>query len=85
MLSKTLSDRLIACAETQNIPYQIEVMAGATGTDADSLALAPNGCAAGTLSIPLRYMHTPVEVIDLADVQSTVSLLERFAKEYGRV
>ena len=85
VLSKDLSDRLISAAEKAGIPWSPEVMTGTTGTDADALALAPNGCAAGTVSIPIRYMHTPVEVLDLADVKHTADLLVCFAKECDNV
>ena len=84
VLSSELSDRMTACAEHAQIPYQTEVMTGTTGTDADSLALSAGGTAAGTLSIPLRYMHTPVEVIDPDDVVQTAQLLAALAKECGR-
>lgn len=82
VLSRELSDALISAAEKADIPYQTEIMPGQTGTDADSLALVPGGCAAGTVSIPLRNMHTPAEVIDMQDVCETARLLAAFAKEY---
>ena len=85
VLSKVLSDRLTETAEKHKIPWTPEVMTGTTGTDADSLALAPGGCKVCTVSIPIRNMHTPVEVLDLADVVSTVRLLVEFAKEGGAV
>ena len=84
VLSRALSDALTAAAEHAEIPYQHEIMSGTTGTDADALALSPGGCAAGTVSIPLRYMHTPVEVIRISDVEQTALLLAAFAKECGR-
>ena len=84
VLSEALSDMLLDAAERAGIPYQTEVMPGTTGTDADTLALASGGCAAGTVSIPERYMHTPVEVIAVSDVDRTAALLTEFAKEYGR-
>ena len=84
VLSYEMSHDLTAAAERAKIPYQLEIMTGTTGTDADALALAPNGCAAATVSIPLRYMHTPVEVIMLDDVTKTAHLLAEYAKECGR-
>lgn len=83
-LDASLSDALIETAKRANIPYQLEIMPESTGTDADALALSPEGCAAGTVSVPLRYMHTPVEVIDITDVEQTAALLAAFAKECGR-
>lgn len=84
VLSAALSDALIDAAKHAEIPYQLEIMPESTGTDADSLALAPGGCEAGTVSIPLRYMHTPVEVIRICDVEQTAALLAAYAKECGR-
>lgn len=83
-LDMALSDALIETAKRAEIPYQLEIMPESTGTDADALALSPAGCAAGTVSIPLRYMHTPVEVIDTADVEQTAALLAAYAKECGK-
>ena len=84
VLSPAISAELESTAKDQNIPYQLEIMPGTTGTDADSLALAPGGCAAATVSVPLRYMHTPVEVIDISDVEQTAALLAAFAGRFGR-
>ena len=85
VLSPELSDALIHTAVNEEIPYQLEVMPHATGTDADALALAPNGCAAGTVSVPLRNMHTPVEVICLEDIEKTAQLLAKYAERCGNV
>lgn len=84
VLDASLSEALIACAEQAGIPYQIEVMPDGTGTDADDLALAPDGARAATVSIPQRYMHTPVEAISTTDVEMTASLLTAYAKECGK-
>jgi putative aminopeptidase FrvX len=66
-------------AEAEKIPYSIEVSRGHTNTDADAVYLSRHGVATGLVSIPLRYMHTPVEVVDLADVEAVVRLLVAFA------
>jgi endoglucanase len=50
----------------------------ATGTEANVMQLACGGVATALISVPLRYMHTPVEVIDLDDLQRTVQLLAAF-------
>lgn len=84
VLSPELSQALTETAVRCGIPYQIEVMPEGTGTDADHLALAPGGCAAGTVSIPIRYMHTPVETVSIADVYETARLLAEYAKECGK-
>ena len=72
-------DRIVACAEKQKIPYQLEAASRPTGTDARALQIAQSGVATGLLSIPLRYMHTPSEMVDLRDIEHTVDLLEAFA------
>ena len=84
VLDPALSDALTETAKELQIPFQTEVMPGSTGTDADALALAPGGAHAGTVSIPLRYMHTPVEVIDIQDVERTAQLLAAFAGRCGK-
>ena len=83
VLSAELSEALSETARAAGIPHQTEVMPGTTGTDADALALAPSGCAAGTVSVPLRYMHAPVEVIDITDVEQTAALLAAYAERCG--
>ncbi len=70
-LSRGLSNAVIEAAKRAKTPYQIEVMASRTGTNADQITLTRNGVATGTLSIPLRYMHTPAEVISLRDITYT--------------
>ncbi len=84
MLDQALSEALIGTAVRCGIPYQIEVMPEGTGTDADNLALAPDGCAAGTVSFPIRNMHTPVEIADMRDIEQTARLLAEYAKECGK-
>ncbi|MCQ2416308.1 MAG: M20/M25/M40 family metallo-hydrolase [Oscillospiraceae bacterium] len=84
MLSAELSDAMTETAKAAGIDFQVEVMPEGTGTDADALALAPGGCAAGTLSIPIRNMHTPVEVVQLSDVEQTAQLMAAYARRCGR-
>lgn len=67
-------------AEAEGIPFSIEVSRGHTNTDADAVYLSRVGVATGLVSIPLRYMHTPVEVVDLGDVEAVVRLLVAFAQ-----
>lgn len=73
-------ERIVECAEAAKIPYQIEADARPTGTDARAIQVSRSGVATGLLSIPLRYMHTPSEMVDLQDVENTVQLLVAFAK-----
>jgi endoglucanase len=73
-------DRIVECAEAAKIPYQLEAAARPTGTDARAIQVAGPGVATGLLSIPLRYMHTPSEMVDLEDIEHTVQLLVAFAR-----
>jgi len=67
-------------AEAEGIAFTIEVSRGHTNTDADAVYLSRVGVATGLVSIPLRYMHTPVETVDLDDVEAAVRLLVAFAR-----
>ncbi len=82
-LSKELSDECINVCVKNDIPYQIEVMNGLTSTNADQFSVNRNGCKAVTVSIPLKYMHTPSEVIMLDDVEYTGKLLSEMLKKGG--
>lgn len=71
-------ERLVAAAKKSKVPYQIQAEPGATGTDARSIQLSRGGVATGLVSVPQRYMHTPVEVLSLKDIDATVALLAEF-------
>lgn len=73
--------RLVAAAEELGIPYQVEAEPSVTGTDARSIQISRSGIPTGLVSVALRYMHTPTEVIDLSDLQATVKLLTKFAED----
>ncbi|OEH85918.1 aminopeptidase [Desulfuribacillus stibiiarsenatis] len=68
---------LVNAAKEENIPYQIEVSQGPTGTDARAMQITRSGVATGLLSIPLRYMHTSVETLSLKDVSNGGKLLAK--------
>ena len=72
-------DQMVEAAESIGIPYQIGAESRPTGTDARAIQMANGGVACGLLSIPLRYMHTPGEVVDLNVVEQSVQLLVEFA------
>lgn len=69
---------LIECAENQSIPYTIEAAPRRTATDGDDIAKARAGIPTAVVSIPNRYMHSPNEMIDLADVESCIALIVAF-------
>jgi endoglucanase len=71
---------LYETAAAEGIAVSVEVSRGHTNTDADAMYLSRMGVATGLVSIPLRYMHTPVEVVHLEDVENVVRLLVAFAR-----
>ncbi len=71
-------ERLCAVAKKEGIKFQLEAEPGVTGTDAGTMQVQKGGKASGLVSIPLRYMHTPTEVVKLSDLENTVALLKRF-------
>jgi len=70
---------LLECAKKLKIPCQIEAEPRPTGTDARAMQVGRGGVATGLVSVPLRYMHTPSEMVDLDDVENCVKLLVEFA------
>jgi len=71
-------ERLVAAAKAQSIAVQTRGVPKATGTDANAIQLAREGVAAGLLSIPNRYMHSPVEVVSLSDLDNAAKILAEF-------
>jgi putative aminopeptidase FrvX len=72
-------DRLISLAKKSNIPLQHEASSRATGTDADHVYPMRGGIPSALLSIPLRYMHSTVEMVDFSDVEHCIQLVTNFA------
>jgi endoglucanase len=73
-------EMLVETAEKEKIPYTIQAAPRDTSTDADAIATAQRGVATGLVSIPNRYMHSPNEMVELADVERTIALLAAFAR-----
>ncbi len=78
-INPAVFERLVAAAEAEGLPYQIEAEPAVTGTDARAIQVTRGGIPTGLVSVPLRYMHTPTEVVCLSDLDATVKLLVRFA------
>ncbi|MCD6727691.1 MAG: M42 family metallopeptidase [Solirubrobacteraceae bacterium] len=78
-LHPAVSELLIEVAEAEGIPYTLAASARHTGTDADAIHISRGGVPTGLVSLPLRYMHSPVEMVDLGDVEATARLLAAFA------
>ena len=71
---------LYDAAEEQGIPFTLESLGRATGTDADAIHLSREGIPTGLVSVPCRYMHSPVEMVCLADVDAAAGLIAAFAQ-----
>jgi endoglucanase len=71
-------ERLVAAAKAVEIPYQVDVVPGASGTDAWAIQVAREGIPCGLLSIPVRAMHSPVETVSLRDIERTARLAAEF-------
>jgi endoglucanase len=72
--------KLVEVAKTGAIPFQVEAEPRPTSTDGRELQMAPGGLSTAIVSVPLRYMHTPSEIVDLNDIENTVRLLTAYAK-----
>lgn len=70
--------KIMEVAKECNIPFQLEVEPGSTGTDAWAIQIARDGIPTLLLSIPIRYMHTSVEVVNIDDIKNTGKLMARF-------
>lgn len=83
VLNRNISEALISIAKNKKIPYQLEIMPDSTGTNADAVSITRKGIPCGLISIPLRYMHSPIEVIDTLDVENTAELLSEYILKRG--
>jgi putative aminopeptidase FrvX len=78
-LSPKVFELLVETAEAEGIEHTVGATGNSTGTDADAVQFARSGIPTSLVSIPLRYMHSPVEMVDLADLEATVELIAAFA------
>lgn len=83
-MSRPVSDKLIALAKDKDIPHQLEVISGNSGTDAWVIQVCREGVATGLVSLPVKYMHTPVELMDIADAEAAVRLITEYALCLGK-
>ena len=79
VLDRGMSERLKQTAQRCAIPFTTEVMPSSTGTNADSISVSRGGVKCCTLSIPIRYMHTPVETAAISDIENTARLIAEYA------
>jgi putative aminopeptidase FrvX len=78
--SPVVSRTLIEIAEREGIPYTVKAYPQASGTDGDVIHYSRGGVACGVVSIPNRYMHSPNEMISMADVENAARLIAAFVR-----
>ena len=74
-VQNNLRELIIACAENNKIPFQRLASSRVTGTDTDAFAYSNGGVASALISLPLRYMHTTVEMVHKEDVENVIKLI----------
>jgi endoglucanase len=79
-LDPTVFELLHAAGEAEGIPFTVAASARATGTDADAFHISRAGIPTAVVSVPLRYMHSPVEMVQLDDVDNAARLIAAFAR-----
>ena len=77
-INPVLRDGLVRTAQKNKIPVQHRASARGTGTDANAMQLSRDGVATAIVGIPNRYMHTPVELVSLTDVEHAAKLIARY-------
>jgi endoglucanase len=80
VLHPQVFELLHGTAEAEEIPFTVAASAGRTGTDADAIHFSRNGIPTGLVGLPLRYMHSPVEMVQLDDVANAARLIAAFAR-----
>jgi putative aminopeptidase FrvX len=79
-LHPRVTDLLLETAETMELSFTVESLGRGTGTDADAVHVARAGIPTGLVSVPLRYMHSSVELVSLPDIDAAAKLIARFAQ-----
>ena len=74
-VQQKLRDLIVTTAEKHKIPFQRAALSRATGTDTDAFAYSGSGVASALISLPLRYMHTTVEMVHRDDVENVIKLI----------
>ena len=83
-LTFAIQRKLQDITHSLNLEYQSLALSGFSGTDANAAQVTKIGCATGLISIPCRYMHSPVEVVSLDDIQDVVCVLTELIMSYKK-
>ena len=84
ILNTGVADLLAQTAEEEKIAHTFEVLTNRTHTDADAVHVSRAGVPTGLVSVPLRYMHSPVELASLDDLEAVIALVVAFARRLTR-
>jgi putative aminopeptidase FrvX len=79
-LHPAVTELLYETAEAEEIPFTMESLGRATGTDADAVHISRTGVPTAVVSVPIRYMHSPVELASLGDIELASKLIAAFAQ-----
>ena len=79
-MQNNLRELIIEAAEKNNIPFQRAASSRVTGTDTDAFAYSNGGVPSALISLPLRYMHTTVEMVHQSDVKNVIELIYESVK-----
>jgi putative aminopeptidase FrvX len=79
-LHPLIFELLYEAGEAEGIPFTVESLGKGTGTDADAIHLSRSGVPTGLISVPCRYMHSPVEMVSLEDIDAAARLIAAFAQ-----
>jgi len=81
-MNHKMSSELIALAKEMDMPYQVDVIRAGSGTNAVPIQISRGGVATALISLPLKYMHTPHEVMDLRDGENIVKLVSEYIRRF---
>lgn len=83
-MTRSLTERMTEKAKERGIPFQLEVMEGHTGTNGWHMQTCLEGIPTSVVSLPLKYMHSPIEVVSLEDMEHMARLLAAFVRDMGK-
>lgn len=83
-MTRWMTERMTEKAKAADIPYQTEVIAGHSGTNGWGMQTCLEGIPTSVLSLPLKYMHSPIEVVAIEDMEHTAQLLAAFVRDLGK-
>ena len=80
VLDRPMTEALKALAGEKGIPYQLELMGGRTGTNADAIFCTGGGVRTALISLPQKYMHSPIEIVDAGDIAAVGRLMAEYLR-----